>query len=79
MSDYKGLSCKARVRVKSAVEHWLDPYVGQECDAIIYPQLASAMLDTEQLNPPLPKYQTVGLECVEVIAFYQLLITTNYS
>jgi hypothetical protein len=53
------------VRVKIVAETgWLASYNGQHCDALIY-QTHDPQIDTEQLTPPMPRYQTVRRRDIE--------------
>ncbi len=58
--DYNGNSRTARVRIV-ATTGWLARYQGQTCDAIIYDPGVNPQLNTEQLKPPLPKWQSARL------------------
>lgn len=64
--NYTGNSRKARVRIVAATGHWKD-YNGQECDATIYEADVQPQLDTEQLKPPLPRWQSVPLSWLKEI------------
>ena len=44
-----------------ATTGWLAKYNGQICNAIFY-EKARPQIDTEQLKPPLPKWQSARLE-----------------
>ena len=62
------VNCQAwheRVRI-IATDGWLAEYNGQECDAIFYDGL-SPHIDTEQLTPPKPRYQTAKASDLEVL------------
>jgi hypothetical protein len=65
--DYSGTSRYVRVRINAEAEgHWKE-YVGQECDAIIYEDGISPHVNSEQLNPPLPKYQSIKASWVDIL------------
>lgn len=57
MSYIQVKSSLYRVRI-IATTSWLKDYAGQECDAIFYEEGISPMIDTEQLRPPLPRWQS---------------------
>ncbi len=59
-------SRNARIKIITK-DGWLAEYNGQECDAIIYDGWVNPQLNTEQLNPPLPKYQSCKLDCIEEV------------
>lgn len=65
MSEYFGKSKQVRVRIKPTGT-WAE-YAGQECDAIIYDGGVNPHLNTEQLNPPLRKWQQAKISDIEVI------------
>lgn len=69
MSDFVGKSKKCRVEIV-AVKGWLARYIGQQCDAIFYEsddgQSVMPHIDTEQLRPPLPRWQSANPEDLEV-------------
>lgn len=66
MSEGAGKATAARVRIV-AKDGWLHKYLGQECDAIFY-EYAMPQIDTEQLNPPLPRWQSAKASDLESIA-----------
>jgi hypothetical protein len=63
--DYNGPSKSARVKIKPGVKFW-EKYAGQSCDATLYPELGSLHINSEQLKPPLPKWQSLRIDEVEV-------------
>jgi hypothetical protein len=63
--EYAGTSQRLRVRVV-AKAGWLAKYEGQECDAIFYSG-AMPQIDTEQLKPPMPRWQSASAADLEVI------------
>ena len=66
MSEYAGPFNRCRVRI-CATRGWLAEYNGQTCDAIFYAPGVNPQIDTERLHPPLPKWQSVHREELEVI------------
>ncbi len=55
---YEGKSERVRVRIVAcASARYLERYFGQYCDAIFYDD-GHAQIDTEQLHPPIPKWQS---------------------
>ena len=66
MSDYTGKSTYARIRILPTSKHW-KAYAGQECDAILYEGNVMPQINSEQLNPPLPKWQSLPLNDLEII------------
>lgn len=68
--DYNGPVKKVRVRIAEGAGFWLRKYVGQECDAILYgepPGADDVQVDSEQLSPPLPKWQHARLSDLVVL------------
>ncbi len=66
--EYFGKSESRRVRIKSAPRtKFLERYVGQECDATFYEKGMNAHINSEQLRPPLPKWQSAFPEDLEVL------------
>ena len=65
MSDYNGPSQHVRVRIRDT-GGWKE-YAGQECDAILYREDMNAHINTEQLKPPLPKWQQAKRSDIEVL------------
>lgn len=66
--EYSGKSENVRARIKPTAKYWGARYPNQECDAIIYAPDVNPQLNTEQLNPPLPKWQSLPLEDIEIIS-----------
>lgn len=64
--EYYGKIENARVRIV-ATSGWLARYAGQECNAIIYAGTTKPQIDTEQLNPPLPKWQSAAATDLEIL------------
>jgi len=64
--EYYGKSERCRVRV-IATTGWLAKYNGQECDATFYDEGVNPQIDTEQLKPPLPRWQSTVPENLERI------------
>jgi len=67
MSEYLGTSRRVRVRIKPGHPGFLNGYAGQECDAILYDEPVNPQIDSEQLDPPIPKWQTALKDYVEVV------------
>lgn len=71
MSNYSGKSTRARVRLAVPLDHkWSQhwkKYNGQECDAILYEGDVSPQIDSEQLNPTMPRWQSVPKEWIVVL------------
>lgn len=67
MSEYIGISRDARVRIVGNNSRWLQPYLGQECDAIFYEGGIKPQINSEQLNPPVIRYQSVFAEDLQEI------------
>jgi hypothetical protein len=63
--EYYGKSKTVTVRI-IASKGWLKEYSGQTCKAILYDD-CSPQIDTEQLSPPLPKWQSCDLSDLEVL------------
>lgn len=70
MSSFSGKSTRKRVRIVSSTGPWKE-YHGQECDAIFYEaddgSSVNPHIDTEQLSPPLPKWQQAKKTDLEVL------------
>jgi len=64
--EYCGFSEERRVRI-IATSGWLARFNGQECDAVLYGDAAMPQLNTEQLTPPLPKWQSCKASDIEVL------------
>ncbi len=64
--EYSGKREEAKVRIKQGAPGFLAKYVGQECDAILYDD-GHAQIDTEQLKPPIPKWQSAQQKYLERI------------
>ncbi len=64
---YEGKTTEARVRINSLAKGWLRNYIGQECDALIYDEGVTPQINTEQLKPPLPKWQSAELKELDII------------
>ena len=62
---YYGKATNVRI-VIIAERGWLKRYRGQECDATVYDD-GHCQLNTEQLKPPLPKWQSCTINEVNVI------------
>lgn len=65
--QYSGKTRNVRVRITHGAQHFWSRYAGQECDATLYEGGINPQLNTEQLNPPLPKWQTIDIQDVEVL------------
>ena len=63
--EYDGPISKRRVRLVATTGTWAK-YEGQECDATFYGPGMNVHLNSEQLVPPLPKYQSAKPEEVEI-------------
>ena len=64
--EYTGKSRIVKTRV-IAKDVWLAKYFGQTCDAIMYDGDVNPQINTEQLNPPLPKWQSCKLNNLEEV------------
>jgi hypothetical protein len=64
--EYEGKSRRARVRI-IAESGWLAGYNGQECNAILYDSGPRPQIDTEQLKPPLPSWQSANWADIQEI------------
>lgn len=62
--EYSGKSRSALVKI-IAKEGWLARYNGQYCNAIFYEGNLKPQIDTEQLAPPFPRWQSVDLKDIE--------------
>ena len=58
--QYDGPTRHVRVRIVATTGPWAE-YNGQECDALFYRPDMSAQINSEQLKPPLPKWQSAKL------------------
>ena len=58
--QYDGPSRNVRVRIREdiPIKEWLSRYAGQECDATFYGPGMSAHINTEQIDPPITKWQS---------------------
>ncbi len=65
--QFDGKSRDVRVRI-IATQGWLAKYNGQECDATLYDGGPNPHINTEQLTPPIPRWQTAAPEEIEVIS-----------
>ncbi len=65
--QYSGSSRNVRVRIMHGAAKCWAKYGGQECDATLYDPPVNPQINSEQLNPPMPKWQTIPLEDIEVI------------
>ena len=66
--EYNGSYKGVRVMIANATNcSWLSNYVGQECDAIFYDKNTKPQINSEQLSPPIPKWQSVPLDCLSII------------
>ena len=63
--EYYGKTWNRRVRI-IATSGWLKEYSGQTCDATFYDG-AMPHIDTEQLTPPMPRWQSAKSADLEVI------------
>jgi hypothetical protein len=66
MSDYNGPSRNCRVKIIAVTGPW-GLYNGQDCDAIIYRPDMLVHINSEQLNPSLPKWQSISPEQITEI------------
>lgn len=66
MSEYEGKIRHARVKIKKTSRHW-SRYADQECDAIIYDPPVMPQINSEQLKPPVPKWQSIPLSDVDIL------------
>lgn len=66
MNEYVGHSQYVKVRIVSSTL-WGGKYLGQECEGIIYREGVRPQINTEQLTPPFPKWQSCDLSDIEVI------------
>lgn len=64
--EYNGKSERVRVRILPGSHPWRE-YAGQECNAILYEPGTNPQIDTEQLKPPWPRWQSIKREFIEVI------------
>ena len=64
--EYVGPYRSVRVRIV-ATTGWLAKYAGQECDATFYGEGTHPHIDTQQLNPPMSRWQTANAEDLEVV------------
>lgn len=62
--EYNGKSRSATVKIV-ATTGWLAKYSGQSCTATFYEGGIKPQIDTEQLRPPLPRWQSVKSEDIE--------------
>jgi hypothetical protein len=71
-------SREVRIRIKSGARGWKE-YSGQECDATIYEGdgAPNPQINTEQLTPPLPKWQSISLDSIEVVTSYDPMNVTT--
>ena len=67
--DWNGKSETRTVRINDKAEGFWRKYIGQSCEATLYgPDGPNPQLNTEQLNPPLPKYQSLPLMWLDLMA-----------
>lgn len=70
MSTFSGSTERKRVRIVAKDGPWKN-YHGQECDAIFYTaydgRLINPHIDTEQLNPPCPRWQQAKDHDLEIV------------
>lgn len=64
--NYTGKSHNVRVRIIATSGQWAN-YFGQECDATLYEEGIDPQIDTEQLTPPLPRWQSINAKHIDVI------------
>lgn len=65
--QYSGKSHNVRVRIMHGASKIWANYGGQKCDAILYEGGINPQINSEQLTPPLPKWQTISIDDVEVL------------
>ncbi len=65
--EYYGESRVARVRITDRATGTWANYRGQECEAIFYGEAAMPQINSEQLSPPLPKWQSVKRDWIEEV------------
>ncbi len=65
--EYNGTVRHVRVRIMHGAAKCWAAYAGQKCDAILYEGGINPQINSEQLTPPLPKWQTIPLEDIEVL------------
>ena len=65
--EYSGKTERCKVRI-IAPGGWLADYNGQVCDAIFYEGDINPQIDTEQLKPPIPRWQSAKARDLERVA-----------
>lgn len=64
--EYSGGVEQRKVLIVARAGHWAQ-YFGQTCDALLYDGDVMPQLNTEQLTPPLPKWQSIKRSEIEVL------------
>lgn len=67
MSEYYGKSYNYQVKILPNTHCVWKDYIGQICDATYYEGDISPQINTEQLKPSLPKWQSIDLKLLAIV------------